>query len=177
VIVTDHPLDSLVPPTAGSQAAGAGAGAWCALFAGLHVYWASGGNLGLASSAGHDLASRRPAAFVVFGLWGVATVLVTGAVLAMIAGGRALSIRWLRVFRALMALVAAGLLLRGGYVELALATNLGGVRQAVGPLETHWSLVLWNPWFLLGGASFGVLAVAVHRRLSPARARQPAAPA
>jgi hypothetical protein len=26
------------------------------------------------------------------------------------------------------------------------------VAAAVGPAETYWSLVLWNPWFMLGGA-------------------------
>nr|CTQ96950.1 hypothetical protein [Kibdelosporangium sp. MJ126-NF4] len=37
----------------------------------LHIYWAVGGEAGLASSAGVDLATRRPLGFVLLGLWGL----------------------------------------------------------------------------------------------------------
>nr|WP_157528643.1 DUF3995 domain-containing protein [Kibdelosporangium sp. MJ126-NF4] len=46
-------------------------GVWCVLFAVLHIYWAVGGEAGLASSAGVDLATRRPLGFVLLGLWGL----------------------------------------------------------------------------------------------------------
>jgi hypothetical protein len=45
-----------------------------------------------------------------------------------------------------------------------LAANLGGVRAQVGTLESHWSQVLWNPWFTLGGLLFLASAVPMFRR-------------
>jgi hypothetical protein len=55
------------------------------------------------------------------------------------------------------------LLARGIVVELALAVNLGGVRDSVGSSQTRWSLALWNPWFVLGGALFMVGGLRVAR--------------
>ena len=141
---------------------------WCLFFAAVQVFWAIGGNLGLASSAGSELAARRPPAFVVFGLWGVAGLLGIGAVFAAIAGWQPLTIRQLRVCRALTVIIAVALLLRGAYVELALAANVGHLRRTVGPLEARWSLILWNPWFMIGGACFLILALLVQHRLKVA---------
>lgn len=117
--------------------------------------------MGLASSAGRDLADRRPSAFVAFGLFGVAAVLVAGVALIVLASGDVGSDRIQRVARILMALIGAGLTLRAVPVETTLATA-HSVRASVGPLETKWSLILWNPWFLLGGVPF--LAAANHLR-------------
>jgi hypothetical protein len=137
---------------------------WCTAFAAVHIFWVLGGQTGLASSAGPSLAARRPTSFVVFGLWGVAIILLAAALLALWATRYPLSPTWLRVARVAAALVAIALLLRGVYVELALATDLGGVRQTVGPLETHWSLTLWNPWFILGAFCFFALSVAIKAK-------------
>jgi hypothetical protein len=63
-----------------------GAAAWCAIFAAVHLFWAVGGTAGLASSAG-QLAERRPAGFVVFGLFGVGALLLVGIALVMVASG------------------------------------------------------------------------------------------
>lgn len=60
--------------------AGHAASAWSLSFAGLHLYWAAGGGVGLAASAGAELARTRPAWFVATGLWGVAGVLILGTV-------------------------------------------------------------------------------------------------
>ncbi len=51
-------------------------------------------------------------------------------------------------------------------MEVALAVNAGGVRDSVGATESRWSLVLWNPWFVVGGVLFvGVaLGIAAGRR-------------
>lgn len=51
-------------------------------------------------------------------------------------------------------LVGAALLARGVVLELVLATGAGGISASVGASETYWSLVLWNPWFVLGGIAF-----------------------
>jgi hypothetical protein len=45
----------------------------------------------------------------------------------------------------------AVLLARGLLLEVVLLTGAGGIPSAVGPLETRWSLILWNPWFVVGG--------------------------
>ncbi len=51
---------------------------WCGSLACLHLFWAVGGSIGLTSSAGRDLAARRPAGFVIFGLYGTTLLLVIG---------------------------------------------------------------------------------------------------
>ncbi len=127
---------------------------WCLSFAALHVYWALGGSIGLAASAGADLAQLRPGWFVVGGLWGVAALLLLSA--AFCAGlGHGWPRGSLRRVAVVVAwLAGAALLARGILVELVLATGIGGVSSSVGPLETRWSLVLWNPWLSLGGLAF-----------------------
>ncbi len=136
---------------------------WCLLFAVLHLYWALGGTLGLASSAGAELASRRPSWFVLGGLWGVAVVLLIGA------GFCAGMVRW-RLSGTLQRAVAvlgwlggAVLLARGVLVELLLATDATGLATEVGAEQTRWSLFLWNPWFVLGGALVLLAANGLHR--------------
>ncbi|GGF35012.1 hypothetical protein GCM10011519_05580 [Marmoricola endophyticus] len=148
-------------PTRASWAAPCAA-LWCATFAGLHLFWAFGGSAGLASSAGRDLAARRPTWFVVFGLYGVALVLLVGVGLIATASATQLG-RWRRLVVALLSVVGLLLLLRGVGLELALAANVGGIRAQVGPTEVHWSQILWNPWFALGGASFIVASLQLRR--------------
>jgi len=121
---------------------------WCVAFAAVHVYWAVGGNVGLPSAAGVDLATRRPALFVLVGLWGTATLLLLGAGFsAGLAEGRPQG-----------RLLGVTLLARGIILELVLITGAGGIAASVGAAETRWSLVLWNPWFALGGVAFLVTA-------------------
>lgn len=48
-------------------------------------------------------------------------------------------------------LAGVALVVRGLLVEFVLFTGAGGVAAAVGPVEAYWSLILWNPWFLVGG--------------------------
>jgi hypothetical protein len=40
-------------------------------------------------------------------------------------------------------------------------TRLASARPSV--LETHWSLILWNPWFVIGGILLIVAAVHTPR--------------
>ncbi len=140
-----------------------GAAAWCAVFAAVHLFWAVGGTTGLASSAGPELADRRPAGFVVFGLYGVAVLLLAGIALVMVASGGIGSLRLSRVAGVVLAVVGAALVIRGVALEVLLATDSGGLSGAVGPLETRWSLALWNPWFAIGGALFLWTAIRVRR--------------
>ena len=117
-----------------------GASAWCLTFAALHIYWAVGGELGLASSAGSDLAARRPALFVLVGLWGTAMLLLLGARLsAALARGRPPT-RLRRLATATGWLVGAALLARGVVLELVLAMGAGGISASVGASEAYWGL-------------------------------------
>lgn len=113
----------------------------------------------MASSAGVELAARRPLWFVVFGLWGVASLLVAGSVLAVALtrcpfGGRL----WWMV-RLTGWCVSLFLLVRGIAIEALLLTGWFGVRAGVGPEQAHWILLLWNPWFVLGGLSFALASL------------------
>ncbi len=114
--------------------------------------------MGLASSAGQDLAEHRPASFVIFGLIGVVLLLLIGISVIAVTQSRRVPSRWRHAATVLLAVVGVGLALRGVSLEVLLATNAGGLRASVGRLETYWSLVLWNPWFALGGAFFIVTA-------------------
>jgi hypothetical protein len=149
-----------------SGVAAAAATMWCGSFACLHLFWALGGSFGLASSAGRDLAARRPASFVIFGLYGTAMLLVIGiAIIAVTQRPRAAR-RLRRAASVLLAVVGVGLVLRGVALEVLLATNSTGLRKNVGPVETHWSLILWNPWFAVGGALFIATAIRASRARS-----------
>jgi hypothetical protein len=139
--------------------AAAAAAVWCGAFACLHLFWALGGSIGLASSAGYDLAERRPTSFVIFGLFGVAMCLVVGIGVIAVTQSSRMAERWRHAATVLVAVVGVGLAIRGVSLEVLLAMNVGGLRASVGPLETYWSLVLWNPWFALGGALFIVTAI------------------
>lgn len=127
---------------------------WCALFASLHLFWALGGTTGLASSAGRDLAERRPTGFVVFGLYGVTFLLIAAIALLTVTAGWGRSPTWSRRATAVVGVAGALLLLRGVVLEVLLGLDVGGLRATVGPQETRWSLALWNPWFALGGVLF-----------------------
>ncbi len=140
-----------------------GAMAWCAVFAAVHLFWAAGGTAGPASSAGPELAERRPAGFVVFGLFGVAALLLIGIALVMVASGGIGSERLSRVAAVVLAVVGVALVIRGVALEVLLATDAGSLRATVGPLESRCSLALWNPWFTIGGLLFLWTAIRVRR--------------
>ena len=146
----------------GSRSWGYAAAAWALLFAALHLFWALGGSLGLAEAAGRTLADERPAWFVLVGLYGVALLLVAAAGLGVLLARGPTTGGTGRVLFVLGAGVAAVLLLRAIGVELLLLTDPGYGGGDISPAQRWWSLVLWNPWFLLGGISFGLAAVAAH---------------
>jgi len=66
--------------------------------------------------------------------------------------------RWRHAAVLLLAVIGIGLAIRGAVLEVLLATNAAGLRASIGPLETHGSLVLWNPCFAFGGAAIIVTA-------------------
>jgi hypothetical protein len=139
---------------------------WATAFAVVHLYWALGGTLGLAESAGRRLADERPTAFVLGGLYGVALALVVAAGL-----GAALARVPITGRRRLLPLLGAGvatlLLVRAVAVEVVLLTDPGYGDGVISGAQRWWSLVLWNPWFLLGGVLFGLAGLAARRAHSP----------
>jgi len=139
------------------------ASAWALLFAGLHLFWALGGSSLLASSAGVALAGDRPRWFVIFGLWGVVLVLLAGAALGLTLARGRLGSRAARLSAVVSCLVGAGLLLRGVGVELLLLTGAAGVARNAGQDQTRLSLVLWNPWFVVGGLTFALAGIQDRR--------------
>jgi hypothetical protein len=143
--------------------------AWAVAFAVLHFYWALGGSWGLSVSAG-PLAEERPAWFVVVGLWGVGVLCLAGGGLGWLlarprlprTGGLAG-----RAVRTLGWCVCAVLLVRGISVELLLLSDAAGQEMDISPEQRLWTLVLWNPWFLVGGLAFGLAARQFGRASGP----------
>lgn len=147
------------------------AAAWSVTFAVLHLYWGLGGSVGLAESAGTDLAEQRPTWFVVLGLYGVALTLGVAAVLGLALARVHRVRRSGRLLTVLGAGLAAVLLARAVAIELLLLTDAGYGGGAISEAQRSWSLVVWNPWFLIGGTSFGLAARAARRRWTSRSAR------
>jgi hypothetical protein len=69
------------------------------------------------------------------------------------------------VLRAVAVLVAAALLLHGAQDEIQFALLLAGaihVEARVSRAQILTQLLLWGPWFLLGGALFSAAAVSLR---------------
>ncbi|MEV0438721.1 DUF3995 domain-containing protein [Streptomyces spectabilis] len=128
---------------------------WAAAFAGLHFYWAVGGDAGLRVAAG-PLAAERPLWFVAAGLWGVGALCLLGTLLAWLLARPgagvvpALWARWLGRG------VSALLLVRGIGLEVLLLTGAAHLDSSVSAAQKAWTLALWNPWFIAGGLAFGL---------------------
>lgn len=133
------------------------AAGWAVAFAGLHFFWALGGEVGLDVSSGERLASERPTWFVAGGLWGVGILCLAGAAVALglrrrgVHGRRWRALRWLGVAISLL------LLTRGLLVEVLLIAGASTVGE-ISAAQKFWTLALWNPWFILGGLVFGLAA-------------------
>ncbi|MFI9025628.1 DUF3995 domain-containing protein [Streptomyces sp. NPDC053560] len=144
--------------------------AWAVLFAGLHFYWALGGDRGLSVSAGQALATERPSWFVAAGLWGVGILCLAGGALGWLLTRPRLprpvgpTVRWLGRS------AAALLIIRAAAIELLLLTGSPRLDASVSADQRFWTLVSWNPWFALGGLLFG-LAAWGSGRLRPSAGR------
>ena len=147
------------------------AAAWAGLFAVLHLFWAAGGALGLAESAGQELAAERPLWFVAAGLYGVALALVAAAGLGVLLARSPLTGRAGPLLPLLGAGVAILLLVRAVGIQALLLSDAGYGGGAVSPAQRWWTLLLWNPWFLFGGLLFGLAAGAARRSLLAAGRR------
>jgi hypothetical protein len=129
------------------------AAGWSVIFAAAHFFWALGGTVGLAVSAGPPLAAERPAWFVAGGLWGVGALCLVGAVIGHELGRRRL--RGLPWFLVRAGGAAAGLILLARAITVETLLLAGStLNNTVGPEHRFWTLVLWNPWFAAGGVAF-----------------------
>ena len=140
---------------------------WALAFAGLHFYWAVGGEVGLSISAG-PLATERPLWFVVAGLWGVGALCVLGALLAWLLARSRLRGVPAQLARWLGWGVSALLLARGIGIEVLLLTNATHLEGSVSVGQRAWTLALWNPWFIAGGLAFGLAALRSSRHTAAA---------
>lgn len=131
--------------------------AWAVTFAVLHFFWALGGSWGLSVSAG-PLAEEQPGWFVAVGLWGVGLLCLVGGGLGLLLGRPLSDGPAGRMLKAFGWCVCAALVVRAIGIEVLLLADSAGQEIAVSPEQRLWTLLLWNPWFLIGGLAFGLAA-------------------
>jgi len=147
--------------------------AWAAVFAAMSFYWAAGGTAG-ANTIGDIITTPALARDPTF----VAILWATGALKA-IAGLLALALvrPWGRVFPRWMLLTAGwgtGLLLvlYGGAnlaVRGLMAVGIISTPASMHSVAARWHLLLWDPWWTLGGVLF-VAAIWSYGQRSSRRA-------
>ena len=131
---------------------------WAGAFAVLHFYWALGGTVGLAVSAGPNLAAERPAWFVAGGLWGVGMLCVAGAAVARELTRSRLHGPTSVLVKGAGCVAGLILLVRATAVEILLLAG-PTLNDTVGPAHRFWTLAWWNPWFAVGGITFLVASL------------------
>jgi hypothetical protein len=141
-----------------------GAALWAAMFAVPHLYWGTGGLVGLDTAVSADLASGRSAAFRVVN-WGIASFCLAGALVALAAAKAPARPRRRRPLVWLLWCGFALLALR----VLDLAVELGAGFARLGDLSeaarrqflalAPWFGLFWLPWFVLGAILYGLTAI------------------
>jgi len=133
------------------------ASVWAFAFAAVSFYWAAGGTVGLGTVGGTVEGWAAGGGWFTVAVWFAGVVKAAGGMLAL-----ALVRPWGERFpRGLL----LGLTVSGGVVLTSYALlNLGArAVQAVGliatPASMHsaaawWHLLVWNPWFLVGGVLY-----------------------
>lgn len=158
------------------------AATWAFLFALVSFYWALGGTAGVETNAPaitEPVLNREPAALAV--IW------VTGVLKLMLAG-LALLLLWPRPrWLPLAERIPRRLLIVTGWVVTALMAAYEGLGSLVqhalmvagvidtpaglGATSARWHLILWDPWWLLGGLLLGAATWTFQRASrDPARA-------
>ncbi|WP_104523683.1 DUF3995 domain-containing protein [Blastococcus atacamensis] len=141
------------------------AAVWASLFAVLHLFWALGGSAGLTSSAGEELAEERPGWLVAGGLWGVAALLLIATALALALALAPTHGRGRHLLQVCGTAVGLLLLARGVGLQVLMLSGAYDGNAAITPGQRFWSILLWNPWFAVGGAAFCLAAWAFTRAL------------
>jgi len=132
------------------------------LFAAVSVYWAAGGTVGASTQmvSIERLAEERDRQFVTV-LWLSAALKLSGALLAL-----ALVRPWGAFLPSRLLLITAWLggvcgVLYGGAGIVVDALRAAGVVALPDPADAgriYWHLLLWDPWWALGGALFCLAA-------------------
>ena len=140
---------------------------WAMIFAAVSFYWAAGGTLG-SDTIGPALTSLAHDPVFVAILWSTGGLKVVVGLLAL-----ALVQSWGRVVPHWMLLTAAWVafaimaLYEGAasWVQHGLM-QIGAIStpSGLGTKALHWHLLLWDPWWLLGGILIGVLTWSYQRR-------------
>lgn len=164
-----------VPAPASRAAAWAAyaACAWALAFAAVSFYWAAGGTAGIDSigpALTQPVLARHPGWVAIMWATGVLKVALALLALALVRPWRRLLPRWLLLAAAWVAgaimLVyegAASLIQHALMVAGVIATPAG-----LGETAARWHLVLWDPWWLVGGILF-VAATWQYQRRSRVR--------
>jgi len=103
-------------------------------------YWAPGGTAGSDTLAPEIVSLSRDPRFMAL-TWSVGVLKVMGGVLMAPHGGSNLAARGL------------------------MAVGLIGAPESMNTLAAHWYLVLWDPWFVLGGLLFAAVTRSYQRNL------------
>jgi hypothetical protein len=137
--------------------------AWAFVFAGVSFYWASGGTVGVSTigpAITKPVLAHDPAWIAL--LWVTVVLKVLVGLLAL-----ALVQPWgQRVPRRPLLVVAWGACLVMALYEGAaswiqhglMAAGVIGVPSGLGMTALRWHLLLWDPWWLVGGLLLGVAA-------------------
>lgn len=147
--------------------AGHAASLWAFLFAAPHFYWALGGRAGLTFSlavrGSTEAALIRDPGFIAGGLWGVGGLCLIAALAALatvrswgrrIPRGVLLTATW-----GACAVTALRAFLLPGFVRSTLyVTGAVTLPENMDPRWPRWDLMLFAPWFLIGGVLFGAAA-------------------
>lgn len=136
---------------------GYAAATWAFLFAALSFYWGLGGRAGTSTLGPALVAMGNDPWFVAVGLWGFGIIKAIGGVVALALvqpWGREIPRRLLLaaawVGGAVALLYGAALLIQHGLMLLGATTIPAGL----GRTAARWHLVLWDPWWMLGGILF-----------------------
>jgi len=142
--------------------------AWAFAFAALSFYWAAGGTAGaetIGEAVTKPVLAREPGWIAL--LWATGVLKALGGLLALSLvqpWGRAIP-RWMRLTAAWGA--GALMFLYGGasMVQFTLmAAGVLSVPASVDATAVRWHLLLWEPWWMLGGLLFMAAAWLAGRR-------------
>ena len=144
------------------------ASSWSLLFAAMSFYWAVGGRAGIATQGPtiRNLAESREPWFVAV-LWITGVLKVVGALLAL-ALARPATRRIVRLPLQVLGWGAGvGMMLYGGVPLVVGGLALAGVLgegESIDRTALWWHILLWDPWWLLGGLCFAAAAWSYQRR-------------
>lgn len=142
--------------------------AWAWAFAAVSFYWAAGGTLGLATLGTQleRLALARDPLAIWIGGWAVGVAKFIGGLLPLAAvqpWGKRVP-RWLLLTCLWAGGIGMTLYGMASFVQHALMmTGVIALPAGLGRVGARWHLVLWDPWWTLGGILFLATARLANR--------------